>query len=112
MAFNGKEGNPITLRTAKQWTKHYRKKNPGAVKAHFYGCEQLQKLLDEPGCMGIRIYYAIDDDGNKKLVLVGAKSDENNILPTDEGKDGGGMLLDDSRDCPPFCPQEDDPLTN
>lgn len=114
MAFNGKEGNPITLDQAKRWTKRYRDDNKGAVKAHFYGCEQLQKLLKEPGCMGIRIYYAIDDRGKKRLVLVGANAKQNNLLPKNDGKDGGDdvFILDDGVDCPEDCGSSDDPLSN
>lgn len=111
MAFDGTEGRPITLDQAKRWTKRYQDENKDAVKAHFYGCEHLQALLDEPGCKGIRIYYAVDDEGRKKLVLVGAKADQNNILPKDEGKDPQHQILDEGRDCPPACPDAaQDPL--
>ncbi|MEM8566592.1 MAG: hypothetical protein AAGF85_09025 [Bacteroidota bacterium] len=113
MAFDGKEGKPITLEQAKRWTKRYRDENEGAVKAQFFGCEHIQKILDEPGCMGIRVYYGIDDEGNPKLMLVGAKSDQNNILPTSEGKDGDeGIILDDGANCPDQCPTGSDPLTD
>ena len=111
MAFDGNEGKSVTLEQAKRWTKRYRDENPGAVKAHFYGCEKIQEILKEPGCMGIRIYYGIDEEGKKKLVLVGATKDQNNILPEGQGKDGGGQLLDEGRDCPDYCPEGNDPLT-
>ncbi|TRX58704.1 hypothetical protein FNH22_12565 [Fulvivirga sp. M361] len=104
MAFNGTEGRPITLEQAKRWTKRYQDENKGAVKAHFYGCERLRELLDEPECVGIRIYYGLDDDGKRKLVLVGAKADQNNILPQEEGKGPQHQILNDGRDCPPACP--------
>lgn len=113
MAFDGKEGKPITLEQAKRWTKRYRDENKGAVKAHFYGCEQIKKLLDEPGCKGIRIYYGIDEKSKPRLVLVGATEDQANILPNDDGKGGGNvMLLDDGKDCPHSCPPGYDPLTD
>lgn len=116
MAFNGKEGRPITLGTAKRWTKRYRDDNPGAVKAHFFGKDNILKILQESGdeCMGLRIYYGIDDDGNKKLLLVGATSNQNNILPKEDGKDApAGSIYDDTKDCPPYCPTDpNDPLSN
>lgn len=109
MAFKGKEGRPITLEQAKRWTKRYRKENDGAVRAHFYGCDQIRALLDEPGCVGIRIYYAIDDEGRRKLVLVGADAEENNLVPKEQGKDDNPYrLLNDGVDCPPSCPKPDD----
>lgn len=115
MAFNGKEGKRIPLGIAKKWTKNYREANPGEVKAHFYGREQILKLLnDDGGCMGIRIYYALDDDGNKKLVLVGAGENQNNIYAkTVDGKDlVEDEVLDEGRSCPSYCPSDaNDPLT-
>lgn len=116
MAFNGKEGKPITLGMAKRWTKRYRDENPDQVKAHFFGKDNILKILEEAGdeCKGIRIYYGINDDGQKKLLLVGATEDQGNILPKSEGKDGpGGTIYDDSSDCPPHCPPDpSDPLSN
>lgn len=111
MAFNGREGKPIPLGIAKKWTKNYRDANPGKTKAIFYGKEKIQALLDEPNAMGIRVYFAVDDNGENKLVLVSATADESNILPNEEGKDGGGTILDDGKPCPTNCPPEDDPLS-
>lgn len=110
MAFNGREGKPITLGIAKKWTKNYRDANPGKTKAIFYGKENLQALLDEPGAMGIRVYFAVDDNGGNRLVLVSAAEDESNILPNEEGVGGGGTILDDGKNCPPDCPPAGDPL--
>ncbi|MEQ8243776.1 hypothetical protein [Fulvivirga sp.] len=108
MAFNGREGSPISLDVAKSWTKKYRDANKGKTRAIFYGKEKLQELLNEPGAMGIRIYFAVDDSGDNSLVLVSATEDQNNILPTNEGKDGGGTILDNGKPCPPDCPPEND----
>ncbi|GAA0891691.1 hypothetical protein GCM10009122_13700 [Fulvivirga kasyanovii] len=114
MAFNGKEGKPITLGMAKRWTKNYRDKNPGAVKGFFFGRDYIKQLLLEGDgtCKGIRIYFAIDDDGNQRLVLTGADEKQNNILPKDEGKGGGDrVIIDDGSPCPPDCPEDpNDPL--
>ena len=110
MAFNGREGKPITLGTAKKWTKLYRDANKGKTRSIFFGKERIQALLDESGAMGIRIYYAIDEDGGNRLVLVSAKENGHNILPKEEGKDGGGTILDEGTRCPPDCMEILDPL--
>jgi hypothetical protein len=105
--FNGSEGDPIDLATAQNWTAHYRATtNPDDIQAHFFGSEILRQLLDEPGCVGIRMYYAIDDDGSKKLLLVGVDSHGENLLPAANGKlDGGGnIIVDYSYPCPDYCP--------
>ncbi|UII28027.1 hypothetical protein LVD15_06270 [Fulvivirga maritima] len=113
MAFNGKEGEFISLQTAIRWTKHYQRENPGRVKAIFYGKEKLQQLLaekDKQGkAVGLRIYFAKDDYGEDKLILVAATADENNILPEGEN-DINYMILDDGAACPPKCPGQEDLL--
>ncbi|MBC5992669.1 hypothetical protein [Pontibacter cellulosilyticus] len=97
--FNGSEGASIDRAEAAKWTANYRSRantetNGASVKAHFYGREILQKLLDQPGCMGIRMYYARDGKGQKQLVLVGADA---------EGNDMEDLVVDSSKVCPPDC---------
>lgn len=114
MPFNGTEGKPISLGTAKQWTKNWQGKNPPSEqtpKAIFFGKDNIQALLNEEGSMGIRIYYAQDDNGNNHLVLVAAKENEGNILPDgDELESGGGTIIDDGKKCPPDCPPTEEEL--
>ena len=112
MAYNGSEGHMVDLRLAARWTKRYREENPGETKAQFFGCDILNQLLNEPGCMGIRVYYGIDDDGKKQLILVGANAEQNNLLPTDQGSDGSAVA-NGGQSCPTSCPQiPHDPLTD
>ena len=96
--FTGSEGSPIDRAEAAQWTANYRNANAGfddtSTKAHFYGREVLQQLLDQPGCMGIRMYYALDGEGQKQLILVGADA---------EGNDIEDLIVDGSHICPPDC---------
>ena len=97
--FNGTEGAPIELEQAAAWTANYRREavadaNGTVAKAHFYGRDILKKLLDQEGCMGIRIYYALDEKGQKQLVLVGADADGNDIQ---------GTVVDTGKICPPDC---------
>ena len=95
MSFNGNESSVITKQEAIDWTGNYRSANPNAVKAHFFGKNKLQDILNQEGCVGIRAYYAIDDDGKKQLVLVGANSSEQDLVD--------GVILDKSIPCPTAC---------
>jgi hypothetical protein len=54
----GKEGAEIELHVAAEWTKNHRRRNRGGIISQFFGIEILQRLLQQPGCLGIRIYYA------------------------------------------------------
>ena len=95
MAFDGKEGGEIELETAAVWTKNYRNENPGDTKGHFFGKDILNDILNQSGCMGIRMYYALDDDEKKELILVGAVGNEDDMHT--------GVLADFASPCPPYC---------
>ena len=96
MAFDGNEASPIDLKLAAEWTANYRKKSPkGVTLGHFFGKKILNDILNQPDCMGIRVYYAEDDNGQKQLIMVGAKADENDMVD--------GVIADLSRPCPPTC---------
>lgn len=112
MAFTGNEGAPISLDTAKRWIKKYQDKaksqdpDKTPIKAHFFGSERINKLLNEKDAKGIRIYYGINDKEENTLLLVSAKADMDNILPSAAEEGGGGpIILDDSYACPPYCPK-------
>lgn len=94
MAFDGKEGAQITLQTGADMTEEYRQQNPGERKAHFYGKDILLDLLNQQDCQGIRMYYGIDNNGDKELVLVGANSDESDMT---------NLVVDVSTPCPNRC---------
>ena len=105
--FNGSEGGPISLETAKKWTANYRATiKPGETEAHYFGGGIIRRLLDENRSVGIRAYYAIDDNGKKQLLLVGVDEDGNNLLP-EEGSakavEGDPIIVDYSYPCPPYC---------
>lgn len=104
MAFNGNEGDFVALAQAAEWTANYRDANPNQTRAHFFGINKLKEILEQPGCMGIRAYYAINDAGEKQLVLVGADGDGNDML-------SGGKILDFSFPCPTECDSAS-PLNN
>ena len=99
MAFNGDEGAVVTLVEASGWTANYRKTIPaGEIIAQFVGKNQLMKILNQKGCMGVRVYYGIGDDGKKNLIFVGATADENDMV--------NGILIEKVISCPPICSQK------
>jgi hypothetical protein len=99
-SFNGSEGAPIDLETAKRWAQAYRAQNPGQTKAHFFGRNILQQLLAEPGSLGIRLYYGIDDKGAKQIMAVGAIANGDDLLPS---AGTNNIVADSSWPCPPYC---------
>lgn len=94
MAFDGTEGKEITLSEGAALTATYRDINPNETKGHFIGKDLLNRMLGQTDCMGIRIYHGIDSNGDRQLVIVGADSNEDDIL---------GIVADQLVGCPQKC---------
>lgn len=96
MSFYGKEGEEISLTTAAGWTENYRiQMSTGDLKGHFFGKDHYIKILEQTGCVGIRNYHGIDDDGKKVLIMVGVDEFENDLED--------GIIVERSIACPPNC---------
>lgn len=95
MSFTGNENHDFPLETASEWTKNYRNANPGQTIAHYFGKNALTEILNQEGCVGMRIYYALDDADTKQLVIVGANTSENDLY--------NGLIADRSVKCPQMC---------
>lgn len=99
------EEHGITLAEASVITANYRKRSPiGAVKGGSFWKEAIEQVINQPGCVSMRYYYAQQDGGTPALVLVGVDKD---------GKDmTGGFLAEMSRLCPPKCGDEPNALNS
>lgn len=94
MSFNGNEGASITELDASLLTKKFRENHPNATKAYFIGANHIQSLINQTDCKGIRIYLGEDMNSNLEVVLVGADSNEDDILD---------LIVDNAIRCPPRC---------
>ncbi len=95
--FTGKEPHDIDAEKAKGLIKAWRADKAAAGKAHghFFGRDALQKLLEQAGCVGIRMYHARQDKGSETLVLVATDADGRDMWT--------GSIAEESKPCPPFC---------
>lgn len=101
MSFNGNEGEVITLVTASAWTENYRNKmSLGDPLGHFFGKNNYTKILAQIGCVGIRNYHGIDDDGNKVLIMVGVDENEDDMV--------NGVIVEKALRCPTYCGRSND----
>ena len=111
MSFTGNEGGPINRVTDIAWIINYqesesaRERQKTVTKAHFFGKEKILKLLNEDECVGIRIYYGLDENEDQKLFIVAVEANMNDILPLDmeSTSEDGPMILDLTWPCPPYC---------
>lgn len=92
MAFSGSEGSTIELGVGHTLTYAYQEAHPDEVKGYFFGKTKLMSLLNQAGCMGIRVYFGLDGT-TPKLVLVGATSNENDMT---------SLILDAGCATPPY----------
>lgn len=94
MAFNGNEGQQITIQEGGVFTAEYRIANPNAIKGVFFGRTHIEKILAQADCKGLRFYFAKTQEGNPTLVMVGADSNENDLLD---------LIVDFAQPCPVRC---------
>src|SRR5690349_17012436 len=86
----------ISLDDAVALTRRYRDsagKDP--KKGGAFHADQVRALLDQPGCVALRIYYGQRDNGDPAFVLVGLDKDDKELT--------GGILLEVCFFCPPLC---------
>lgn len=57
--------------------------------------KELDELLAQPNCAGLRYYYGRNEKGEDTLILVGVDKDGNDQLQ--------GVVMEDCFLCPPFC---------
>jgi hypothetical protein len=104
--YSKKEGSPIDHAQAKGWMKKFRDKYPGkdVVIARFFGADIVNKVVNHPESVGMRVYFGDDDHDQMEIFLVGVREDGSDIWPT-AGKDGGGggTIANGSLPCPPYC---------
>jgi len=98
MPFTGNEDHEINLATASDWTRRFRnslpENPPDPTISHFFGKEYLLSMLAQTDCVGLRIYYALDENDNKQLVISGVNADEDDLYE--------GILAENSLKGPPF----------
>ena len=85
----------ISLADAALHTKRHRDAKATPVKAGALHADQVLALLQQPGCVALRIYHGRDAGGSPTLVLVGVDGTGSDMVE--------GILLEETHPCPPFC---------
>ncbi len=107
--YSAEVGEDIGYEKGAKMIKSYFDQNPDDVLAHFMGRNMIEAILAQPGVVGIRMFYALNEVGVKQLVLVGADANGNNVLHFDTVNEKGevvrknGIVADRVRSCPPYC---------
>lgn len=73
-------GEEVGLELGTQMVKSYREANPTDVQWYLVGREIIEKILAQPGCVGLKFYNAYNEVGQKTLVYVGVNENGETIL--------------------------------
>ncbi len=97
MSLTGDEEHAISLEEAIEYTAKYRdSRNSGDLLGGYFGKSAMQNILNQPNCVGLRIYNAIDNEGKATYVVVGVAADEKDLTE--------GAIAEYAYGCPPHCP--------
>ena len=106
-SFDGTEGDWMEDEmTARIWRSNYESyerkygSNKNLIRAHFYGRELINELLETKDAVGIRIYYGLNDDGEKELLLYAVDKNGKDIVQKISPQVN---ILDFGWRCPPYC---------
>ena len=72
-----------------------------------FNAEDVRLLLSQPGCVGFRVLYGMDDKLWIHAILVGVDANGNDIVIQNLGfglKNDEGYVVENASRCPPDCP--------
>ncbi len=96
MKLDQNSGAEITLSEAQAHIKEFQMKNPDEVKSFFIGSNHIKSILDQEGCIGLRIYNGINLESSRmNQVLIGVNELGNDIKE--------GVIVNKAIICPPEC---------
>lgn len=73
-------GEEIGLELGTQLINKFQEANPTLRDSYVIGREIIEMILSQPSCQGIRIFNAINENGENTLVYVGVDSNGKSIL--------------------------------
>ncbi len=107
--YSANVGTDIGYDKGAKMIKNYYDQNQDDVLAHFMGRNTIEALLAQPGAVGIRMFYGVNELGLRQPILVGVNAAGNNILNYTTIGDNGeitknkGIVASGVRNCPPYC---------
>ena len=103
--YDGSDSGPIDILLAKAWIENFKNTiDANDTRSHYFGRNVIDNILLQENCTGLRIYYALNNNGEKVLVIVGVDNVGNNMLPSSQTVTiGENILADYSWPCPTVC---------
>jgi hypothetical protein len=92
-------GGPIPEDVAQKWIANYREKYPDGTQWQYIGADLFQRQLNQPGAVGLKLQYAINDDGVVQVLPIAVDEKGNELVGP-----GAAGYEDMTYVCPPKCP--------
>lgn len=105
VVFNGNEDHMIGLAAAQQMMAAFRDENPDEAYGWYFGKEAVERLINQNGAVGLRIYGGINPDGEFTPVLMAVSADGNDIngIGLEKALEDSVIILEMAVPCPPYC---------
>lgn len=99
----------VSIDQARQLVRRYEGSAAASIiRSHYFGERIVSETISQPFCIGLKVQYATDDDGRRKLILTAVFSSERS-----NGRTGGTnddeVTGDFSFPCPSTCPSSSTP---
>jgi hypothetical protein len=108
-SYSPDSGKDIGYEAGAKMVKRHFDENPDDVIAHFMGRNLIEKILAQPGCVGIRAFHGLNEMGIRKIIFVGVDKTGSNILELNSTYKQGtlsknrGIVAEGLKACPPYC---------
>ena len=88
-------GEEISHELAADFMKAYQDTHVGENGGYQIGRNIIDQILSQPGCVGMRFYYGLNEDGIKTLVYVGIDADGKDIVKRTVITSNGDLTIAD-----------------
>ena|SRR5260370_42136345 len=85
-------GEEISHELAADFVKAYEQTHPTEARGYSLGRNIIDQILAQPGCMGMRFYYGLNEAGQKTLVYVGVDAEGQDIVKTTVVMSSGALV--------------------
>jgi hypothetical protein len=117
-SYSPDSGKDIGYEAGAKMVKRHFDENPDDVIAHFMGRNLIEKILAQPGCVGIRAFHGLNEMGIRSLIVVGVDNEGKNIIelkslnPGVKTQETKGVVMTGVKACPPYCGDSDSTETS
>jgi len=89
-------GEEIGRENATTYVKAFETAHTNENRGYHLGRNIIEKILAQPGCVGMRFYYGLNEEGQKTLVYVGMDANGKDIVTQTMVTENGVMMNQDA----------------